>query len=181
MIVFFRALFHVYKIVIYFFVVLSPNPESKVPVSSGIIWLVQHYSQCLKLCLACRRVFLNNLQRYDYSFLNVIGDKSEAEGGSVACPKSQGLEVAVLGFRPSIVLWKPVQHCLSFHDCTSRILMGEGAAWSSWNFLWVLGQAVLVSTALSDKSWSWSFYTLVSLAYLLFPFPFRLSAQDTHD
>lgn len=89
MIVFFRALFHIYKIVIYFFVVLFPNPESKVPVSSGIIWLVQHYSQCLKLCLARRRVFLNNLQRYDYSFLNVIGDKSEAEGGSVACPKSR--------------------------------------------------------------------------------------------
>lgn len=72
------------------------------------------YSKYLNPCLAHRSA-LSNLQRYDYSFLNFIGDKSEAQRGALACPSSEELEVAELGCinRSNTILKKPVQQCLS--------------------------------------------------------------------
>lgn len=126
-------------------------------------------------CMACSKYLkpwlahssaLNNFQRYDSSFLSFIGDKSKAQGGVRAEILTQCCALKTYTAMPPFAQLK-----------VGNIKWRKGPVLSSQNFLWVPGLVVIVSTASSVKSWSWSLYILVSLVYFLFPFLFDLEPK----
>ena len=147
-----------------------PTQNASSLIAAALYGLFKPHSKHLKLCLA---------QLPSEVWLWFPYFNSWYKWGPGKCsslPKITGVGSGRAGMQTQC---RALKTCVTMQSEVRDSNRTEGAVLRPWDFLWVPGLAGIVSPALSDKSWSWSLYALVYLAYLS-SLSFWLRAQDTH-